>query len=155
MINCLLDFYLLFTILFILIYLIYLNLYFLLLYLFYYYYFIVPEDQIIRTNQTNILIRSLMLMKQRGDSTPRVSVGSRKRYWILLLWVNSAGWFLPQVLSLFQLLVLMFHYVVTLRAAEKAVDGKAAGKRAMTTNALVTFQGDMFIICCSIYSLNT
>ncbi|KAL8474594.1 hypothetical protein ACS0TY_031156 [Phlomoides rotata] len=63
-----------------------------------------PEDQVIRTNQTNILIRSLMLMKQRGDSTSRVPVGSRKR------------------------------------AAEKAVDGKAAGKRAMTSTQIASAQ---------------
>ncbi|XP_041997602.1 uncharacterized protein LOC121747597 isoform X2 [Salvia splendens] len=62
-----------------------------------------PDNQVIRTNQTNILIRSLMLMKQKGDSGSRdgkgagSSQGSRKR------------------------------------AAEKSLDGKAAGKKAMSS----------------------
>ncbi|KAI5664896.1 hypothetical protein M9H77_24219 [Catharanthus roseus] len=30
-----------------------------------------PEDQLIKTNQTNILIRSLMLKKQKGDSSSK------------------------------------------------------------------------------------
>ncbi|KAI4326761.1 hypothetical protein MLD38_032041 [Melastoma candidum] len=44
-----------------------------------------PEDQVIRTNQQNILIRSLMIKKQRGDSISKsgkgatVAEGSRKR----------------------------------------------------------------------------
>ncbi|KAG8379430.1 hypothetical protein BUALT_Bualt07G0087600 [Buddleja alternifolia] len=48
-------------------------------------YSVVSEDQLIKTNQTNILIRSLMLKNQKGDSSSRdgkVSVanqGSRKR----------------------------------------------------------------------------
>lgn len=37
----------------------------------------------------------------------------------------------------------MFHYIITLRAAEKAVDGKAAGKRAMTSTQLASTQGNM------------
>lgn len=46
----------------------------------------VPDDQVIRTNQTNILIRSLTLMKQKGDSSSKdgkgaaSGQGSRKRY---------------------------------------------------------------------------
>ncbi|KAG6410606.1 hypothetical protein SASPL_128668 [Salvia splendens] len=59
------------------------------------------NNQVIRTNQTNILIRSLMLMKQKGDSGSKdgkgagSSQGSRKR------------------------------------AAEKSLDGKDVGKKAM------------------------
>ncbi|KAH6772056.1 SAP domain-containing protein [Perilla frutescens var. hirtella] len=69
-----------------------------------------PDDQIIRTNQTNILIRSLMLMKQKGDSGSKdgkgaSSQGSRKR------------------------------------AAEKALDGKAAGKKAMSSTQHGSSQG--------------
>ncbi|XP_057767497.1 uncharacterized protein LOC130987822 [Salvia miltiorrhiza] len=58
-----------------------------------------PDDQVIRTNQTNILIRSLTLMKQKGDSGSKdgKGAGSRKR------------------------------------AAEKSLDGKAAGKKAMSS----------------------
>ncbi|KAI3463625.1 hypothetical protein Pfo_020288 [Paulownia fortunei] len=67
-----------------------------------------PEDQLIRTNQTNILIRSLML--QNGDSGSKdgkgtaANQGSRKR------------------------------------AAEKALDGKAAGKKAMSSTELGSSQ---------------
>ncbi|KAK9278435.1 hypothetical protein L1049_028000 [Liquidambar formosana] len=44
-----------------------------------------PEDQLIKTNQTNILIRSLTLKKQRGDSSSKdakstaATEGSKKR----------------------------------------------------------------------------
>lgn len=47
---------------------------------------VVPEDQVIRTDQTNILIRSLMIEKQKADSaskagkTTAANQGSRKRY---------------------------------------------------------------------------
>ncbi|KAM7471516.1 hypothetical protein LguiA_009699 [Lonicera macranthoides] len=59
-----------------------------------------PEDQLIKTNQMNILIRSLMLKKQKGESNSKdvkgisINEGSRKR------------------------------------AAEKALDGRATAKRA-------------------------
>ncbi|KAL1553965.1 Protein LOWER TEMPERATURE 1 [Salvia divinorum] len=62
-----------------------------------------PEDQVIRTNQTNILIRSLTLMKQKGDSGSKDGKGV----------VSSQG--------------------SRKRAAEKALDGKAAGKKAMSS----------------------
>ncbi|KAI8020021.1 hypothetical protein LOK49_LG04G02271 [Camellia lanceoleosa] len=61
-----------------------------------------PEDQLIKTNQTNILIRSLVLKKQKGDSsskdvkTAAASEASRKR------------------------------------PAEKVMDGRASAKRAAT-----------------------
>ncbi|CAN0905984.1 hypothetical protein LINGRAHAP2_LOCUS23965 [Linum grandiflorum] len=35
-----------------------------------------PEDQLIKTNQTNILIRSLQLKKQKGESGPKDASGS-------------------------------------------------------------------------------
>ncbi|KAH6765583.1 SAP domain-containing protein [Perilla frutescens var. hirtella] len=62
-----------------------------------------PDDQIIRTNQTNILIRSLMLMKQKGDLGSKDGKGA----------ASSQG--------------------SRKRAAEKALDGKAAGKKAMSS----------------------
>ncbi|KAH6836537.1 SAP domain-containing protein [Perilla frutescens var. hirtella] len=63
-----------------------------------------PDDQIIRTNQTNILIRSLMLMKQKGDSGSKDGKGAA---------ASSQG--------------------SRKRAAEKALDGKAAGKKALSS----------------------
>lgn len=53
-----------------------------------------PENQVIKTDQMNILIRSLTLKKQKGD----VADGSRKR------------------------------------ASDKAADGRASAKRAMTSS---------------------
>ncbi|KAG6383756.1 hypothetical protein SASPL_156477 [Salvia splendens] len=76
-----------------------------------------PDNQVIRTNQTNILIRSLMLMKQKGDSGSRdgkgagSSQGSRKR------------------------------------AAEKSLDGKAAGKKAMSSTQHGSSQGNETLYC--------
>ncbi|KAL6973054.1 hypothetical protein U1Q18_027229 [Sarracenia purpurea var. burkii] len=61
-----------------------------------------PEEQLIKTNQTNILIRSLMLKKQKGDSSSKDvkvmagSEASRKR------------------------------------SAERALDGRASAKRGTT-----------------------
>ncbi|KAL3818564.1 hypothetical protein ACJIZ3_004469 [Penstemon smallii] len=57
-------------------------------------------NQIIKTNQTNILIRSLMLKNEKGDSSTAANLGSRKR------------------------------------AAEKTLDGKAAGKKAMYSSQI-------------------
>ncbi|KAL3839078.1 hypothetical protein ACJIZ3_023669 [Penstemon smallii] len=64
-----------------------------------------PEDQCIKTNPANILIRSFMLKNQKRDSCSKdgkgtvANQGSRKR------------------------------------AAEKALDGKAAGKKAMSSSS--------------------
>jgi hypothetical protein len=50
-----------------------------------------PDGQQIKTNQQNILIRSLMLGKQKGDSSSKdvkgvaASESSRKRYYYHLL----------------------------------------------------------------------
>lgn len=54
------------------------------------------EGQHIKTNQQNILIRSLTLKKQRGDSSSKDgSDGSRKRYCSHLLWKSdiSSVWY--------------------------------------------------------------
>ncbi|EYU43049.1 hypothetical protein ABFS82_04G124300 [Erythranthe guttata] len=65
-----------------------------------------PDEQIIKTDQKNILIRSLLIEKQKSDSASKAgkavaaNQGSRKR------------------------------------AAEKPLDGKAAGKKAMSGTQL-------------------
>lgn len=62
-----------------------------------------PEDQLIKTNQMNILIRSLVLKKQKGESSLKdvkgvaINEGSRKR-----------------------------------AAAERALDGRTSSKRALS-----------------------
>lgn len=54
-----------------------------------------PEDQLIKTNQQNILIRSLMLRRQKGDSSSKdvksvaATEGSRKRYCYRVLWMSD------------------------------------------------------------------
>ncbi|CAK9170292.1 unnamed protein product [Ilex paraguariensis] len=63
-----------------------------------------PENQLIKTNQTNILIRSLMLKKQKGDSNSKDVRGTA---------ANESS---------------------RKRAAEKALDSRASAKRAITNN---------------------
>ncbi|XP_073295608.1 protein LOWER TEMPERATURE 1 [Primulina huaijiensis] len=68
-----------------------------------------PEDQLIKTNQTNILIRSLMLKNKAASSvkdgkSPAAGQSSKKR------------------------------------SADRALDGKAAGKRAMSSSQLGSLQ---------------
>ncbi|KAB5532136.1 hypothetical protein DKX38_018806 [Salix brachista] len=71
-----------------------------------------PEGQQIKTNQTNILIRSLQLNKQKGDSSSKdvkgvaASEGSRKREAFMLQ-------FRP----------------IRLKGAEKALNSRASAKR--------------------------
>ncbi|CAA2962877.1 SAP domain-containing [Olea europaea subsp. europaea] len=65
-----------------------------------------PEDQLIKTNQTNILIRSLMLKNQKGDSLKKDPKGSTS------------------------------DQVSKKRAADRALESKAAGKRAMSSTQL-------------------
>ncbi|KAA8542128.1 hypothetical protein F0562_023280 [Nyssa sinensis] len=61
-----------------------------------------PEDQLIQTNQTNILIRSLMLKKQKGDSSSKDVKG---------IAANESS---------------------RKRPSERALDGRASAKRAIT-----------------------
>ncbi|KAF7134237.1 hypothetical protein RHSIM_Rhsim08G0189300 [Rhododendron simsii] len=63
-----------------------------------------PDDQLIKTNQTNILIRSLMLKKQKGDSSSKDIKGAS-----------------PSEAS-------------RKRPAERALDGRASTKRGATNN---------------------
>ncbi|CAN1802355.1 hypothetical protein LINPERHAP1_LOCUS23336 [Linum perenne] len=63
-----------------------------------------PEDQLIQTNQTNILIRSLQLKKQKGESGPKDATGS-----------NAAE-------------------SSRKRPSEKALDGRPAAKRNSSQN---------------------
>ncbi|XP_058226381.1 uncharacterized protein LOC131335156 [Rhododendron vialii] len=63
-----------------------------------------PDDQLIKTNQTNILIRSLMLKKQKGDSSSKDIKGAS-----------------PSEAS-------------RKRPAERALDGRASAKRGATNN---------------------
>ncbi|MCD7451090.1 hypothetical protein HAX54_009538 [Datura stramonium] len=69
-----------------------------------------PEDQLIKTNQQNILIRSLMLKKQRGDYSSKDGKGISS---------NENG---------------------RKRAAEKALDSRASTKRATTSNQVASTQ---------------
>ncbi|XP_052182540.1 uncharacterized protein LOC127795122 [Diospyros lotus] len=70
-----------------------------------------PEDQLIKTNQMNILIRSLMLKKQKGDSSSKdakgtaANEGSRKR------------------------------------SAERQSDGRASAKKPVTSTQIASQQG--------------
>lgn len=54
-------------------------------------------DQLIKTNQLNILIRSLVLKKQKGDSSSKDAKGismnesSRKRYLSVFSWIAMFG----------------------------------------------------------------
>ncbi|CAL1389092.1 unnamed protein product [Linum trigynum] len=63
-----------------------------------------PEDQLIHTNQTNILIRSLQLKKQKGEPGPKDANGS-----------NAAEGSRK-------------------RASEKVMDGRASAKRSNNQN---------------------
>ncbi|KAL7222605.1 hypothetical protein ACSBR1_024325 [Camellia fascicularis] len=84
-----------------------------------------PEDQLIKTNQTNILIRSLVLKKQKGDSsskdvkTAAASEASRKSQH---LFVSCLHQFKGCFFSIFYIF----------RPAEKVMDGRASAKRAAT-----------------------
>ncbi|KAJ8536574.1 hypothetical protein K7X08_034975 [Anisodus acutangulus] len=69
-----------------------------------------PEDQLIKTNQQNILIRSLMLKKQKGDYSSKDGKGISS---------NDNG---------------------RKRAAEKALDGRASTKKATTSNQAASYQ---------------
>ncbi|XP_059657387.1 uncharacterized protein LOC132303948 [Cornus florida] len=69
-----------------------------------------PEDQLIKTNQMNILIRSLMLKKQKGDSSSKD---------VKSLAANEAS---------------------RKRVAERALDGRPSAKRAITNNQAGTRQ---------------
>ncbi|KAK4350632.1 hypothetical protein RND71_029945 [Anisodus tanguticus] len=69
-----------------------------------------PEDQLIKTNQQNILIRSLMLKKQKGDYSSKDGKGISS---------NDNG---------------------RKRAAEKALDGRASTKKATTSNQAASGQ---------------
>ncbi|PSS07678.1 Nucleolin like [Actinidia chinensis var. chinensis] len=64
-----------------------------------------PDEQLIKTNQKNILIRSLMLKKQKGDSSSKDVKGTS-----------------PSEAS-------------RKRPAERALDGRASAKRATTSQA--------------------
>ncbi|PHT87953.1 hypothetical protein T459_10059 [Capsicum annuum] len=74
-----------------------------------------PEDQLIKTNQQNILIRSLMLKKQRGDYNSKDGKGISS---------NDNG---------------------RKRAAEKALDGRVSTKKATTSKQVASTQGGPFI----------
>ncbi|CAK9148689.1 unnamed protein product [Ilex paraguariensis] len=63
-----------------------------------------PENQLIKTNQTNILIRSLVLKKQKGESSSKNARGTA---------ANESS---------------------SKRVAERGLDGRASAKRAMTNN---------------------
>ncbi|CAI0446416.1 unnamed protein product [Linum tenue] len=65
-----------------------------------------PEDQLIHTNQTNILIRSLQLKKQKGEPGPKDANGS-----------NAAEGSRK-------------------RASEKVMDGRASAKRSNNQSGL-------------------
>ncbi|CAI9757343.1 unnamed protein product [Fraxinus pennsylvanica] len=65
-----------------------------------------PEDQFIKTNQTNILIRSLTLKNQKSDSFKKDAKGSTS------------------------------NQVSKKRASDRALESKAAGKRAMSSTRL-------------------
>ncbi|XP_055828263.1 uncharacterized protein LOC129896400 [Solanum dulcamara] len=69
-----------------------------------------PEDQLIKTNQQNILIRSLMLKKQRGDYSSKDGKG-----------VSSSD-------------------NGRKRAADKALDSRASTKKATTSNNVASTQ---------------
>ncbi|CAN4087967.1 unnamed protein product [Withania somnifera] len=69
-----------------------------------------PEDQLIKTNQQNILIRSLMLKKQRGDSSSKDGKGISS---------NDNG---------------------RKRAAEKALDSRTSTKKAATSIQVASTQ---------------
>ncbi|KAG5617938.1 hypothetical protein H5410_017762 [Solanum commersonii] len=69
-----------------------------------------PEDQLIKTNQQNILIRSLMLKKQRGEYSSKDGKGISS---------NDNG---------------------RKRAAEKALDSRASAKKATTSNHAASAQ---------------
>ncbi|KAM3247170.1 hypothetical protein P3L10_008937 [Capsicum annuum] len=69
-----------------------------------------PEDQLIKTNQQNILIRSLMLKKQRGDYNSKDGKGISS---------NDNG---------------------RKRAAEKALDGRVSTKKATTSKQVASTQ---------------
>ncbi|KAE9467531.1 hypothetical protein C3L33_00537, partial [Rhododendron williamsianum] len=77
-----------------------------------------PDDQLIKTNQTNILIRSLMLKKQKGDSSSKDIKGAS-----------------PSEAS-------------RKRPAERALDGRASAKRGATNNQAGSRQGDNTCITC-------
>lgn len=108
-----------------------------------------PEDQHIKTNQQNILIRSLTLKKHKGDSSSKDgSEGSRKRYYHSPLsiycfsceqlltsltnhWICILSW-----LSVFEcgpffriLLPHLIPFFPFLRTAEKVLDGRDSAKR--------------------------
>ncbi|XP_043724064.1 uncharacterized protein LOC122671039 isoform X2 [Telopea speciosissima] len=65
-----------------------------------------PEEQQIKTNQTNILIRSLTLKKQKGDSSSKDAKGKARA-----------------------------EYTKGKRAAERAVDGRASAKKVNVKNS--------------------
>ncbi|KAH7867550.1 hypothetical protein Vadar_034785 [Vaccinium darrowii] len=69
-----------------------------------------PDDQLIKTNQTNILIRSLTIKKQKGDSSSKD--------------IKSAS---PSEAS-------------RKRPAERVLDGRASAKRGVTNNQAVSRQ---------------
>nr|UOV21269.1 DDA1b [Solanum melongena] len=69
-----------------------------------------PEDQFIKTNQQNILIRSLMLKKQRGDHSSKDGKGISS---------NDNG---------------------RKRAAEKTLDSRTSNKKATTSNQVASPQ---------------
>lgn len=76
-------------------------------------YFLCPEDQLIKTDQMNILIRSLMLKKQKAESGSKdgksvpTSESSRKRYQFhILLHKSITG----------NILVILYMYAFTFHA---------------------------------------
>ncbi|XP_070053510.1 protein LOWER TEMPERATURE 1 [Nicotiana tomentosiformis] len=69
-----------------------------------------PEEQLIKTNQQNILIRSLMLKNQRGDYSSKDGKGISS---------NDNG---------------------RKRAAEKALDSRTSSKKATTSNQVASCQ---------------
>ena len=104
-----------------------------------------PEGQLIKTNQQNILIRSLLLKKQKGDSSSKGTPedGPKKRYPLLLAF-PLASLILLKVLELllcFSSLLLAtvvvcssFTFFVYHRAANKALDDRSSAKRPATVS---------------------
>lgn len=107
--------------------------------------YIHPEGQLIKTNQQNILIRSLLLKKQKGESSSKGTPedGPKKRYPLLLAF-PLASLILLKVLELllfFSSLLLAtvvvcssFTFFVYHRAANKALDERSSAKRPATVS---------------------
>lgn len=120
-----------------------------------------PDDQLIKTNQTNILIRSLTLKKQKAESSSKdvkgstASEASRKRClgscfilsssFTMDIQATGVCFFHVCILDLLDLI----HFILSFtffRPGERALDGRASAKRAATDTQVGSPQGELCLI---------